>query len=408
MPALSPTMTEGNIATWKVKEGDSFQAGDILLEIETDKATMDVEAQDPGVMVKIFKSDGEKSVQVGTRIAVIGEEGDDPKSLDIPEDDSKPMSKSEEAPKEEQQTSGGEEKAVQAQKDEGSSPPGKSSAAASAPQGPGQNKKYPLYPSVIALIHEKHIPESEISKITATGPQGRLLKGDVLAYLGTIPSDYSSKQSQRITHMGHLDLSNIKILEKAPPKPAETAAPQALAPTPELPAITEVSLPISLSAVLATQKRIEDTIRVTIPLSTFLARATELANTDLPRTKESMETDADDLFNSILGLDVLNPKTSHGAFIPQITAFPSTSTPKPKKVASSSTKQPDIIDILSGKTKTTKSKPSTTFASPVSTSTAGAVNLFSLIVPKEDEKRAKVFLERVKTVLQSEPGKLVL
>lgn len=53
MPALSPTMTEGNIASWKIKEGDSFSAGDVLLEIETDKAQMDVEAQDDGILAKI-------------------------------------------------------------------------------------------------------------------------------------------------------------------------------------------------------------------------------------------------------------------------------------------------------------------------------------------------------------------
>jgi acetyl/propionyl-CoA carboxylase alpha subunit len=54
MPALSPTMTEGNIASWKIKEGDSFSAGDVLLEIETDKAQMDVEAQDDGILAKIL------------------------------------------------------------------------------------------------------------------------------------------------------------------------------------------------------------------------------------------------------------------------------------------------------------------------------------------------------------------
>ena len=53
MPALSPTMTEGNITSWKVKEGDTFSAGDVLLEVETDKAQMDVEAQDDGIMAKI-------------------------------------------------------------------------------------------------------------------------------------------------------------------------------------------------------------------------------------------------------------------------------------------------------------------------------------------------------------------
>lgn len=54
MPAMSPTMTEGGIAQWKKKEGESFSAGDVLIEIETDKATIDVEAQDDGVMAKII------------------------------------------------------------------------------------------------------------------------------------------------------------------------------------------------------------------------------------------------------------------------------------------------------------------------------------------------------------------
>lgn len=57
---MSPTMTEGGIAAWKVKEGDAFAAGDVLLEIETDKATIDVEAQDDGVLAKIIVSASER------------------------------------------------------------------------------------------------------------------------------------------------------------------------------------------------------------------------------------------------------------------------------------------------------------------------------------------------------------
>ena len=56
MPAMSPTMTEGGIASWKLKEGDTFTAGDVLVEIETDKATIDVEAQDDGFLAKIIVS----------------------------------------------------------------------------------------------------------------------------------------------------------------------------------------------------------------------------------------------------------------------------------------------------------------------------------------------------------------
>ncbi|KLU87891.1 pyruvate dehydrogenase complex protein X component [Magnaporthiopsis poae ATCC 64411] len=88
MPALSPTMTEGNIAAWRVKEGDKFSAGDVLLEIETDKATMDVEAQDEGILMKIMQGDGAKAIKVGARIAVLAEDGDDISALEIPPDES--------------------------------------------------------------------------------------------------------------------------------------------------------------------------------------------------------------------------------------------------------------------------------------------------------------------------------
>src|SRR6202034_598903 len=99
MPALSPTMTEGNIAKWSVKEGDSFSAGDVLLEIETDKASMDVEAQDDGIMAKIVQGDGSKGIKVGTRIGVIAETGDDLSTLEIPAEESVEASPKEEAPK---------------------------------------------------------------------------------------------------------------------------------------------------------------------------------------------------------------------------------------------------------------------------------------------------------------------
>lgn len=82
MPALSPTMTEGNIAKWMKNEGDAVASGDILCEIETDKATMEVEAVDEGVLGKILFSDGSENVQVNATIAVILEEGEDSSAAD--------------------------------------------------------------------------------------------------------------------------------------------------------------------------------------------------------------------------------------------------------------------------------------------------------------------------------------
>ena len=77
MPALSPTMEEGTLAKWLVKEGDTVSSGDLLAEIETDKATMEFEAVDEGVVAKILVSEGSEGVKVGTVIAIIAEGGED-------------------------------------------------------------------------------------------------------------------------------------------------------------------------------------------------------------------------------------------------------------------------------------------------------------------------------------------
>jgi pyruvate dehydrogenase E1 component beta subunit len=104
MPALSPTMEEGKLAKWVVKEGDAVKAGDVIAEIETDKATMEVEAVDEGTLGKILISEGTEGVKVNTPIAVIVGEGEDasaaaaPKAAPAPQaektaDDAKPAEK---------------------------------------------------------------------------------------------------------------------------------------------------------------------------------------------------------------------------------------------------------------------------------------------------------------------------
>src|SRR4051812_44084273 len=77
MPALSPTMEEGTLAKWLVKEGDQVKSGDILAEIETDKATMEFEAIDEGTIASIVVPEGTENVAVGTVIATIAAEGED-------------------------------------------------------------------------------------------------------------------------------------------------------------------------------------------------------------------------------------------------------------------------------------------------------------------------------------------
>ncbi|WP_165644333.1 biotin/lipoyl-containing protein, partial [Oharaeibacter diazotrophicus] len=77
MPALSPTMEKGNLAKWTVKEGDTVKSGDVIAEIETDKATMEVEAVDEGVVAKIVVPAGTQDVAVNAVIALLAAEGED-------------------------------------------------------------------------------------------------------------------------------------------------------------------------------------------------------------------------------------------------------------------------------------------------------------------------------------------
>jgi hypothetical protein len=258
-----------------------------------------------------------------------------------------------------------------------------------------QNPVYPLYPSVTQLLHEKGVPDSEISKIPATGPKGRLLKGDVLAYLGSISAEYPSTQAARIAHMAHLDLSNIKVAApKAPEKPAAAAEEPLL----EVPPEALVAVPISLASVLSVQKRIKDTLGVTVPLSSFIARATDLANDDLPRSPLSKPS-ADELFDEILGAAPI--QTTRGSYIPEINTVP---IPESESYALVDEAEEDIVDFLTG----TRSKRPSPLAMPEPTAPASALNVFSLTVPAADERRAKTFLDRMQTVLTDDPGRLVL
>ncbi|KAI1335516.1 hypothetical protein F5Y15DRAFT_397585 [Xylariaceae sp. FL0016] len=384
MPALSPTMTEGNIASWKIKEGDSFSAGDVLLEIETDKASMDVEAQDDGILMKIMQNDGAKGIQVGARIGVLAEAGDDISQLEIPADEQPKQSQKQES------TNSEEPKQAAPSNESGGQRPTRKSGQKAPPQ------KYPLYPSVAHLIKEHRLDESAISEMTPTGPQGRLLKGDVLAYMGTVSPKRPEEIKARFDHNSHLDLSNIKIAApKEAPKKAEKA------PEAPIPEDMLVSLPVSLSAVIEVQKKIENSLGTFMPLSTFIARATEIANDTLPLPANYNPT-ADELFNQVLGLDQVSPHGSQGYYLPQIAAL---TTPSFTGVAPKPRTEPDIIDFLASSTK--KSAPKVTQQTLQPGISAGN-NVFSLMVPEAEEKRAKAFLQRVKAVLEVEPGRLVL
>ena len=290
-----------------------------------------------------------------------------------------------------------------------SSPPTSSKTSQSSKSSGNTSKQsYPLYPSVAQLLHEKGVSTSEADKIPATGPKGRLLKGDVLAYLGNISASYSSDQSTRISKLAHLDLSSIQIA--SPRKPDPTSSNTALpAKTPAPEQETEVAVTISLKAVLEVQSRVQSALGLTLPLSTFISRATKVANQRLPPASPYTAS-ADEIFDEILGLNTAQHKASHRSFTPQMVALPAG--PSPGSIPSSRVRQPDIIDELtiarpSSKASSVKSHQPTPklMTSPKDDT---SMTVFRVSAKKGEEKRAKVFLERVKTILQVEPGTLVL
>ena len=396
-------MTEGNIASWRMKEGDSFTAGDVILEIETDKATMDVEAQDDGILFKITQPDGSKGVKVGDRIAVMAEEGDDLSSLDMPAEDASASASTKQSTKGEKPPQQDETSTKQSATETPSAPPQSppKTDETTPPSQSGQAKKqsYPLFPAVQQLLHENGLSNADADSIPASGPSGRLLKGDVLAYLGRIEKGYPAQISARINKLSHLDLSNIQLAR--PPAPKAEAPKEAAKKAEELekPQGTRVVVPVSLAAVIATQKRVQDALGIFLPLSTFLARASELANEDLPPSKKVKPT-ADDLFNAVLGLDkVQGLKSSRGHFFPEVTGV----SPMPPIKSKRTAKKPDIIDMLAPKKPTKVKTPP-----PVAMGISAGQNVFAVTAQSGEKSRAREYLERMKFALEEEPGKLVL
>ncbi len=178
MPALSPTMTEGNLAKWIKKEGDTVKAGEVIAEIETDKATMEVEAVDEGTLGKIIVAAGTEGVKVNAVIALLLEEGEDKKAL--------ASWKPKAAPKAEESTEAATSAApaTAAPAAPVAAPsiapatarlaPAAPIAAASSPaKSGGRVKASPL---------AKRIAEQngvDLSAVVGTGPHGRIIKADV-------------------------------------------------------------------------------------------------------------------------------------------------------------------------------------------------------------------------------------
>jgi len=174
MPALSPTMEEGTLAKWLVKEGDTVSSGDIIAEIETDKATMEVEAVDEGTIAKILVEAGAEGVKVNEVIAILAEEGEDASSVKAPAKQDAPKdNKAEAAPKSEETKPAPKTEASAPAKQADSAITPSKSPLPSANSSDGRIKASPLARRIAEM------KGLDLSGLKGTGPRGRIIKRDV-------------------------------------------------------------------------------------------------------------------------------------------------------------------------------------------------------------------------------------
>jgi pyruvate dehydrogenase E2 component (dihydrolipoamide acetyltransferase) len=181
MPALSPTMEKGNLAKWLKKEGDKVKSGDVIAEIETDKATMEVEAVDEGTLAKIVVPEGTQDVPVNDVIAVLAGDGEDVKAAGASAGGAKSAPPaSAEAPKEEAKKEEAKkvEASLQAKPAEAPKPAAAPAPAAQAAPSSQANGHGRIFSSPLArrLAKEAGI---ELGRINGSGPHGRIIARDV-------------------------------------------------------------------------------------------------------------------------------------------------------------------------------------------------------------------------------------
>ncbi|KAI5288758.1 pyridoxine biosynthesis protein [Ascosphaera aggregata] len=272
-----------------------------------------------------------------------------------------------------------------------------------------QNPYYPLYPSVHQLLLNKGIPNTDITKIRATGPKGRLLKGDVLCHVGDLDPNASLKLAETISKKSHLDLSNIKIApppaapapspektDYVPPIPAIAGAVEAQAPAPavETPSATKVSLQISINEVVKLQTKMRHRLGVDIPLRDFILKAGLLANEEIPLSPNSLRRVNDDaLYNEILGIQTAGvPRYKRGSMFAFVEPVE-----EAKKGASHG--KVDVIDELAGnKVKKVKKE--------AQQGKDDEERVLSVTVPLEEKVRGEQYLKRMQELLQ-DPVKLM-
>ena len=249
-----------------------------------------------------------------------------------------------------------------------------------------------MYPSVQRLLRGQGIPLDK-ADIPATGPNGTLLKGDVLAYLGQVKEDYLSAQSQRLNDLSHLDLSYTKNLpvkstqQEATNDHLENGKPQ--------PSVVEVTAPISLVAIHRCQELLLQSLNVKVPLSKFITQASKIANKEILKQALSC-TSKSTVFDTIIGHDQ-GDKISR--FVPYVSSRKRTNNTETKKL------NVDSLEFL------TAIWPAPAISKQTRQSQETAASNYEIIgvkVTRENKSSASAFLNRIKALLEVEPGQLII
>jgi pyruvate dehydrogenase E2 component (dihydrolipoamide acetyltransferase) len=263
MPALSPTMTEGNLAKWIKKEGDKVKPGDVLAEIETDKATMEVESIDEGILGKILVPAGAQNVPVNNLIALLLEEDEStdslanyaPKTIEI-------KKSSEEAPK----------------------TPIKADPAAAKEVTPPTQERIRASPLAKRIAKNEKI---DLTKLSGTGPRGRIVKDDVLkANTQKLPSLTVERNPNEYTAVPNTNIRKIiasRLLESKQTVPH-----------------FYLSIDCNIDKLMYIRKELnESTDKFKLSINDFVIKAVALALAEVPEANASWTEDAILQYNNV-------------------------------------------------------------------------------------------------------------
>jgi len=280
MPALSPTMTEGNLAKWTVKEGDKIKSGQVIAEIETDKATMEVEAVDEGVVGKIMVQAGTEGVKVNELIALLLEDGEDKKVLDGYK------------PKAVQGAGGGGQSSEKAEEKKESSAPASTPITDLRPLSSDRVKASPLAKRVAAN------EGIDVRMVAGTGPHGRVVKDDVLKAIAMGGTGGKGRVMRNPTEFTKIPNNNMrKVIARRLTESKQTVPHFYLTVECELDKLLEIRKEINFDAEATAGKDKKPAYKLSV--NDFIIKATALALKKVPTANASWSDEAILQYNNV-------------------------------------------------------------------------------------------------------------